>query len=99
MAIFWVQVEGRVLRFYRASLRVVFGTSNLRFVVGGSDTIIGFPRYSYSDLDRRFLRGEFRVHAPARGGKTGRSSSSGNVRGFGSVLQRRLVHLPSEMRG
>ena len=86
MAIFWVRVEGRVLRFYRASFRVVFGTSNIRFVVGGSGTILAFPRHSYSDLDRRFLRGEFRVHAPARDGKTVRSSSSGNVRGFGSVF-------------
>ena len=50
------------------------------------------------DLDRRFLRGQFRVHAPARGSKTVRSSSSRNVRGFGSVFQRRRLHLPSEMR-
>ena len=42
MAIFWVRVEGRVLRFYRASFRVVFGTSNIRFVVGGSGTILAF---------------------------------------------------------
>ena len=94
MAIIWIRVEGRVLRFYCASFRVVFSTSSIRFVVGGSGTILAFPRHSYSDLDRRLLSGEPRVHAPARGGKTVRSSSSGNVWGFGSVFQRRLLHLP-----
>ena len=50
------------------------------------------------DLDRRFLHGEFRAHVPSRGSKTVQSSSGRNVRGFGSVFQRRLLHLPSEMR-
>ena len=98
MAIIWIRVEGRLLHLYRASFRVVFSARNIRFVVGGSGTIRAFPRHSYSDLDRRFLRGGFRVHAPAGGGKTVRSSSTGNIRGFGSVFQRRLIHLPSEMR-
>ena len=69
-------MEGRVLRLYRTSFLVVFSTSNIRLAVGGSGTILAFPRHSYSDLDRRFLRGEFRVHAPAQGSKTMRRSSS-----------------------
>lgn len=86
MAIFWIRVERGVLRFYRAGFRVVFGTGDTRFVVGGSGTILAFPRHSYSDVDRRFLRGKLRVYAPARGDQAARSSSSCNVRSFGSVF-------------
>ena len=98
MAIFWIRLEGQVLRLDRTSFRVEFSTRNIRLVVGGSGTILAFPRHFYSNLDRRFVRGEFRTHAPARGSKTVPSSSSRNVRGFGSVFQRRILHLLSEMR-
>ena len=53
MALIWLRVGRRVLRFHRAGFRVmVLGNGEIRLLVRNGGTIPAFPRHSCSDVDR-----------------------------------------------